>query len=89
MRDILGWTTKSKNAPPQTGYKNKTGPGSMVNVGDEQLRMRICRADFHGAFVKVTKSRSAQHLGIQVQIIAQPFGKFQDPPPILPQIISR
>lgn len=65
MRDILGWTSKCKNEPPQMGHKNKTSPRSMVNVGDEQFRMRICRADFHGAFVKVTKSRSVQHLGIQ------------------------
>jgi ribonuclease P protein subunit POP4 len=71
MRDLLGWkcpdqtVTKSTPKPSHENKKKNKINGEMLNIGDEQFRMRICRADFHGALVKITKSRAASQLGVQ------------------------
>lgn len=67
MRDLLGWKDL-QSAPPQEMPQSRTQPNSkkLINVGDEQFRMRICRADYHGALVKITKSNVQSQLGLQV-----------------------
>ena len=67
MRDLLGWKDL-QSAPPQEMSQSRTQPNSkkLINVGDEQFRMRICRADYHGALVKITKSNVQSQLGLQV-----------------------
>ena len=73
MRDLLGWKVHDQTVNKsklQTNHgdkaKKQINTGEMLNIGDEQFRMRICRADFHGALVKITKSRAASQLGLQV-----------------------
>ena len=67
MRDLLGWKDQ-QSAPSQEMPRSRTQPNSkkLINVGDEQFRMRICRADYHGALVKITKSNVQSQLGLQV-----------------------
>ena len=67
MRDLLGWKDQ-KSAPSQEMPQSRMQPNSkkLINVGDEQFRMRICRADYHGALVKITKSNVQSQLGLQV-----------------------
>ena len=68
MRDLLGWRDQPpKEANPIDKSKHQH-PGKILNIGDEQFRMRICRADFHGALVKITKSRVPSQIGVQVFI---------------------
>ena len=77
MRDLLGWKDQ-KSAPSQEIPQSRTQPNSnkLINVGDEQFRMRICRADYHGALVKITKSNVQSQLGLQVFDNIQKF-RFQ------------
>ena len=67
MRDLLGWKDPSpvtkKSKRPKESESNSS---QIINVGDEQFRMRICRADYHGAFIKITKSKCPSQLGVQV-----------------------
>ena len=68
MRDLLGWNdpspvTKSSKQPNEKGNNSN----KIINIGDEQFRMRICRADYHGAFIKITKSKCPTQLGVQVK----------------------
>ena len=67
MRDLLGWKDL-QSAPSPEMPQSRTQPNSnkLINVGDEQFRMRICRADYHGALVKITKSNAQSQLGLQV-----------------------
>lgn len=73
MRDVLGWSTPNQNkfhqplVQSKEKGKRRTNMDQIISIGDEQFRMRVCRADFHGALVKVTKSRVSSHLGIQVR----------------------
>ena len=77
MRDLLGWKDL-QSARPQEMSQSRTQPNSkkLINVGDEQFRMRICRADYHGALVKITKSNVQSQLGLQVLDKIQKF-RFQ------------
>jgi len=72
MRDLLGWKDL-QSAPPQEMPQSRTQPNSkkLINVGDEQFRMRICRADYHGALVKITKSNVQSQLGLQGFIVME------------------
>ena len=66
MRDVLGWKDQSPNAIIPNKSRNENISDKILNIGDEQFRMRICRADFHGALVKITKSRVPSQIGVQV-----------------------
>jgi ribonuclease P protein subunit POP4 len=44
---------------------------------DESLQMRICRADFHGAKVKVTRSNVASQVGIEGFVVMETKNTFQ------------
>ena len=74
MRDLLGWKdlpplSKKSKRPKETNNNSS----QIINVGDEQFRMRICRADYHGAFIKITKSKCPSQLELQVEIYIQFF----------------
>ena len=74
MRDLLGWKDLSPVKKKSKGRKETDKYSStIINVGDEQFRMRICRADYHGAFIKITKSKCPSQLGLQVKINIQLF----------------
>ena len=44
---------------------------------DESLQMRVCRADFHGAHVKVTKSNVASQAEIEGFVVMETKNTFQ------------
>ncbi len=44
---------------------------------DESLQMRVCRADFHGARVKVTRSNVASQVGIEGFVVMETKNTFQ------------
>ena len=74
MRDLLGWKDFSPVSKKTKRLKETYNNWSqIINVGDEQFRMRICRADYHGAFIKITKSKCPSQLGLQVEIYIQFF----------------
>ena len=67
MRDLLGWKEHQTSLNSNDENKKKSNKQKkIINIGDEQFRMRICRADFHGALIKITKSRVPSQLGLQV-----------------------
>ena len=67
MKDLLGWKNQSQVAKiSKKSQDSKSNSNKMINIGDEQFRMRICRADYHGALVKITKSKCPSQLGVQV-----------------------
>ena len=45
--------------------------------GDKNTPMRLCRADYHGALVKVTKSKSQSLLGVEGFIVVETRSTFQ------------
>jgi len=66
MRDLLGWKEHQTSLNSNDENKKKSNKQKkIINIGDEQFRMRICRADFHGALIKITKSRVPSQLGLQ------------------------
>jgi len=72
MRDLLGWkdplpVTKKSKRPKES----ESNSSQIINVGDEQFRMRICRADYHGAFIKITKSKCPSQLGVQGYVVME------------------
>ena len=72
MRDLLGWKDQSPTTKaPKSSTKNRDISNNIINIGDEQFRMRICRADYHGALVKITKSKCPSQLGVQVRYYIQ------------------
>ena len=72
MRDLLGWKDQSRTTKaPKSSTKNRDISNNIINIGDEQFRMRICRADYHGALVKITKSKCPSQLGVQVRYYIQ------------------
>ena len=44
---------------------------------DDQLQMRVCRADFHGAFVKVTKAKAGSQVGLEGYVVMETRNTFQ------------
>lgn len=71
MRDVLGWKDQSPNAIIPNKSRNENKSDKILNIGDEQFRMRICRADFHGALVKITKSRVPSQIGVQGYVVME------------------
>ena len=51
------------------GYMNELLPNlenrKQAHPSDESLQMRVCRADLHGALVKVTRSNVASQVGTE------------------------
>lgn len=72
MRDLLGWKDQSRTTKaPKSSTKNRDISNNIINIGDEQFRMRICRADYHGALVKITKSKCPSQLGVQGYVVME------------------
>ena len=44
---------------------------------DESLQMRICRADLHGAHVKVTRSNVASQVGLEGFVVMETKNTFR------------
>ena len=79
MRDLLGWKDLSPVSKKSKRPKNTNNNSSqIINVGDEQFRMRICRADYHGAFIKITKSKCPSQLALQVKTQTYPSNFLND-----------
>lgn len=53
------------------GYVDDLFTLESLKVADESLRLRLCRMDFHGAFVKVTKATCPAHLGIEGLVLME------------------
>ena len=60
MRKVVGNSGKK----PQS-VKEASTPSTVHTIGDEQLQMRVSRADFHGAFVKVVRAPNPKLIGIE------------------------
>ncbi len=51
--------------------KSRVNDGHFPVVLEEQLQLRVCRSDFHGALMKVTKSLNSSLLGAQGIVIME------------------
>lgn len=45
--------------------------GRTLRTDDEQVQMRICRADYHGALMKVTRAANPNLVGIQGYVVME------------------
>ncbi len=64
------------------GYMNELLPNleqrqSARHPADESLQMRVCRADLHGALVKVTRSNVASQVGTEGFVAMETKNTFQ------------
>merc|ERR1712150_182719 len=72
MKDLLGWKDQSQVTKiSKKSQDSKSNSNKMINIGDEQFRMRICRADYHGALVKITRSKCPSQLGVQGYVVME------------------
>jgi len=70
MRKVVGNSAKR----PQV---KETSPSTVHTLGDEQLQMRVSRADLHGAFVKVVKAPNPKLIGMEGYIVMETRNTFQ------------
>ena len=62
------------------GYMNELLPNlgdRKSGLTDESLPMRICRADLHGAHVKVTRSNVASQVGLEGFVVMETKNTFR------------
>lgn len=71
MRKVVGNSGKK----PQSIREASTS--TVHTVGDEQLQMRVSRADFHGAFVKVVRAPNPKLIGMEGYILMETRNTFQ------------
>ena len=60
-----------------TGYMKDLLDFDKYRPGDEQFQMRLCRADYHGALIKVTRSKNPSSVGIEGYIIMETRNMFK------------
>lgn len=70
MRKVVGNSLKK----PQV---KESSPSTVVTLGDEQLQMRVSRADLHGAFVKVVKAPNPKLIGMEGYVVMETRNTFQ------------
>lgn len=59
------------------GYMTDLLDFDKYQPGDEQFQLRLCRADYHGALVKVTRSKNASNVGIEGFVIMETRNTFK------------
>ena len=62
MRKVVG---NSGKKPQSIKEASTPTPSTVHTIGDEQLQMRVSRADFHGAFVKVVRAPNPKLIGME------------------------
>jgi ribonuclease P protein subunit POP4 len=72
IREVL--RLEGQPAAPQVA----TGHGGRISaILDEQLQLRVCRADLHGCLVKVTRSLNSAILGMQGIVVMETRNTFR------------
>jgi len=74
MRRVVG---NSGKKPQSIKEASTPSPSTVHTIGDEQLQMRVSRADFHGAFVKVVRAPNPKLIGIEGYILMETRNTFQ------------
>jgi len=68
MRKVVG---SAGERPRPQAVTSCAATASIHTLGDEQLQMRVSRADFHGALVKLIKVASHQRLGLEGYVVME------------------
>ena len=63
MRSVVGNSGAKRGAGG--ARREVTSSGTIETLGDEQLQMRVSRADLHGAFVKVVRAPNNKLIGLE------------------------
>jgi len=72
MRKVVG------NAAQKGDPGDRVEDESTVRtLGDEQLQMRISRADLHGAFIKIVRSTNKKMVGLEGYLVMETRNTFQ------------
>ena len=71
VSEVLGLDHSREEESPQA-----INSGHFNAVLDEQLQLRLCRCDFHGALIKVTKSSNPSLLGMQGIVVMETKNAF-------------
>ena len=71
MRKVIGFSADERKVA------EARSESSVMTLGDEQLQMRVCRADYHGAFVKVVRALNPKLIGIQGYVVMETRNTFQ------------
>jgi len=72
MRKVIGYSAEESRP-----NSSASGCGGMSVLADEQLQMRVSRADYHGAFVKVTRASNQQLVGLEGYVAMETRNTFQ------------
>jgi len=76
MRKVVGFSA-SDRPPSRVQSSSDTSSSYMTILADEQLQMRVSRADYHGAFVKVTRAANIKLLGLEGYVAMETRNTFQ------------
>lgn len=71
MRKVIGCPEQHSPAQQQQQQQPSLCSDSLLTIGDEQLQMRISRADFHGALVKIIKASSSERVGTEGYVVME------------------
>jgi len=66
MRSVVG-----KRGPSPQSASDVSVTSSVETLGDEQLQMRVSRADLHGAFVKVVRATNNKLVGLEGYVVME------------------
>jgi len=72
MRKVIGYSAEESSCRPSS-----SASGGISVLADEQLQMRVSRADYHGAFVKVTRAPNQQLVGLEGYVAMETRNTFQ------------
>lgn len=67
MRSVVGKLGGGKRGSDVT----MTSSSGVQTLGDEQLQMRVSRADLHGAFVKVVRAPNNKLIGLEGYVVME------------------
>jgi len=73
MRRVIGFSASDRPTSP----KKDSSSAYMTILADEQLQMRVSRADYHGAFVKVTRAANTKPVGLEGYVAMETRNTFQ------------
>lgn len=76
MRKVIGFSASDR--PPTPKEESSSASSSYMTIlADEQLQMRVSRADYHGAFVKVTRAANTKLVGLEGYVAMETRNTFQ------------
>ena len=73
MREIIDFS-KFKSEKP---LEKQNGGGRIPAILDESLQLKVCRADFHGCYLKVTRATNSCLVGLQGIVVMETRSTFQ------------